>query len=280
MLMFSEAWEMLSFQRAPELCLRDAWQALYRRGQAHQALGAPAAAVPDLAAALTASPANEKPAIAEKLAAARKAAGLEDAADINDVEQIEQVTLAERLSVSAFTYDQGTCCKHSRCAHAEPAVSCDLCAGTAVFESLCVCKPSGHQAASMNSHCFAKCCMQVTGSAASSRPIITEVTDDKSASQRSNAAVGVPPAMPMPGLGGMDPATQMRHMAQMLRGNPAMLGMMEGMMANLSQEQLDSMVRLLVPGCRTAALFYIFTCIDFSSIQALQDPPHTVCSSP
>ena len=76
-----------------------------------------------------------------------------------------------------------------------------------------------------------------------SRPIITEVTDEAPIQQRTGAAAGAQPAMPMPGLGGMDQAAHMRQMAQMLRGNPAMLGMMEGMMANLSQEQLDSMVR-------------------------------------
>ena len=78
------------------------WQALYRRGQAHQALGAAAAAVPDLTAALAVSPANEKPAIAEKLVAARRAAGMEDA---DDVEQIEQVTVAVRLRKEALPSD-------------------------------------------------------------------------------------------------------------------------------------------------------------------------------
>ena len=68
------------------------WQALYRRGQAYAAQGDPSAAVPDLAAALAASPAAEKPAIAEKLAAARQAAGMSaEAADEEATDQIEEV---------------------------------------------------------------------------------------------------------------------------------------------------------------------------------------------
>ena len=66
-------------------------QALYRRGQAYAAQGEPATAVPDLAAALAASPAAEKAATAEKLAAARRAAGIDaDAADDDDTVQIEE----------------------------------------------------------------------------------------------------------------------------------------------------------------------------------------------
>jgi hypothetical protein len=188
--------------------------------------------LPDLAAALAASPALEKPIIAEKLAAARKAAGLADAADADDVEQIEQVILAERLSVSA---DGKPCCNHSPYAH---AVTCD-CQGIAAIQTLCKCgQPNTRLHLPVTALPADR--MQVTGSTASSRPIITEVTDDTSTTQRAGAT----PAMPMPGLGGTDQAAQMRQMAQMLRSNPAMLGMMEGMMANLSQEQLDSMVRL------------------------------------
>ena len=37
----------------------------------------------------------------------------------------------------------------------------------------------------------------------------------------------------------------MRQMADMLQSNPGMLSTMEGMMAGMSQEQLDSMVRRL-----------------------------------
>ena len=69
-------------------------QALYRRGQAYAAQGDPSAAVLDLAAALAASPAAEKPPIAEKLAAARLAAGMsaDTADDDDDTEQIEEVS--------------------------------------------------------------------------------------------------------------------------------------------------------------------------------------------
>lgn len=42
----------------------------------------------------------------------------------------------------------------------------------------------------------------------------------------------------------MAPALQMRQMAEMMRGNPGMMASMEAMMGNLSQEQLDGMVRL------------------------------------
>ena len=49
-------------------------KALYRRGQGHVAMGDAHLAVPDLEAALVASPANEKGPIAEKLEAARKLA--------------------------------------------------------------------------------------------------------------------------------------------------------------------------------------------------------------
>ena len=33
-------------------------------------------------------------------------------------------------------------------------------------------------------------------------------------------------------------------MAEMMKGNPAMMSMMEGMIGNMSQAQLDAMVRL------------------------------------
>ncbi len=164
---------------APLTSPHNARQALYRRGQAHQALGAPAAALPDLAAALAASPALEKPIIAEKLAAARKAAGLADAADADDVEQIEQVILAERLSVSA---DGKPCCNHSPYAH---AVTCD-CQGIAAIQTLCKCgQPNTRLHLPVTALPADR--MQVTGSTASSRPIITEVTDDTSTTQRAGA---------------------------------------------------------------------------------------------
>lgn len=35
----------------------------------------------------------------------------------------------------------------------------------------------------------------------------------------------------------------MRQMAELMRSNPAMMGSMEAMMVNMSQEQLDNMVR-------------------------------------
>ncbi len=83
-------------------CTSVAWQALYRRGQAYAAQGDPSAAVPDLAAALAASPAAEKPAIAEKLSAARQASGMSaDAADDDDdTEQIEEVRAGVSAQVS------------------------------------------------------------------------------------------------------------------------------------------------------------------------------------
>lgn len=79
--------------------------------------------------------------------------------------------------------------------------------------------------------------MQIPASAAVSRPVITEVTEQPAA---------VPASMPRPAAGGADPAAQMRQMAAMLRSNPAMMDTMEGLMANMSQEQLDSMVRVII----------------------------------
>lgn len=78
--------------------------------------------------------------------------------------------------------------------------------------------------------------MQIPVSAAVSRPVITEVTDQPAA---------VPASAPRPAAGGADPAAQMRQMAAMLRSNPAMMDTMEGLMTNMSQEQLDSMVRVM-----------------------------------
>ena len=78
-------------------------------------------------------------------------------------------------------------------------------------------------------------CFQIATSTSTSRPVITEVTDRSAA---------IPTSGPGPAAaGGVDPGVQMRQMAAMLRSNPAMLDTMEGLMANMSQEQLDSMVR-------------------------------------
>lgn len=69
-------------------------KALYRRGQGHAAAGDAHRAVPDLEAALAASPANEKEAIAEKLEAARKLASEAEPQEEAVEEDVEEVCAA------------------------------------------------------------------------------------------------------------------------------------------------------------------------------------------
>ena len=82
-------------------------KALYRRGQAYAAMGDAKRAVPDLEAALAASPDGEKEAIKAKLDAARKLASTQGDDVVEEIEEVRKVRKTDGVMVCECLYGWG-----------------------------------------------------------------------------------------------------------------------------------------------------------------------------